>query len=576
MLLLANKSPFSILHDKDVDYSMLRVFGCLAYASTLSVQRSKFDARATPCVFMGYPPGVKGFRLYDITKKAFFISRDVMFFEHLFPFHTIQGDISPVDNNEFLNTFVLPSSPHHSSTAGYNATLEMAPSRTNGRLPTKVPLSIGPSADGSLCSRNAVLPTVSADDPNQSVISAAGDAAAPQTDETALATPNVAISAAVPDVPANISPFINADDESTTMGGQTSVIRRSNRTHKPPSYLHQYHCNLLKQIPSSSMLPYYFGNHISYDMFSPQHQNFILNVGLSYEPSFYHQAVKFHHWRMAMEEEINVMERTKTWTVVPLPAGHRAIGFKWVYRVKYKSDGSVDRYKARLVAKGYNQQEGVDYLDTFSLVAKIITVKVLLTLAKTFNWPLAQMDVNNAFLNGDLFEEVYMSLPLGYNTSITDKNLVCRLNKSIYGLKQASRQWFIKFSVALLTHGFSQTKSDYSLFTRGSGETFVALLVYVDDILLTGPSTRHIDDVKAVLKSHFLLKDLGSVKYFLGLELAHSKSGLLLSQRKYCLQILEDTGYLNAKPASTPMDPNLKLSKDVGVFLSPDDTTSYR
>lgn len=154
--------------------------------------------------------------------------------------------------------------------------------------------------------------------------------------------------------------------------------------------------------------------------------------------------------------------------------------------------------------------------------------------------------------------------------------MVCKLNKSIYGLKQASRQWFIKFSSALLHHGFSQSKLDYSLFTRGVGCTFVAILVYVDDILLTGPSPDEIASVKAILKTHFLLKDLGIVKYFLGLELSRSKHGLFFCQRKYCLQIIEDVGFLDAKPVITPMDPNIKLSKDVGTVLTPDEASSYR
>lgn len=153
---------------------------------------------------------------------------------------------------------------------------------------------------------------------------------------------------------------------------------------------------------------------------------------------------------------------------------------------------------------------------------------------------------------------------------------MCRLHKSIYGLKQASRQWFVKFSTALFKHGFSQSKSDYSLLTRGFGSTFIALLVYVDDILVTGPSPTHINDVKKLLNSLFLLKELGDVKYFIGLELARSKQGLYLSQRKYCLQILEDTGFLNARPVSCPMDPNIKLSKEYGTLLSFDDATSYR
>lgn len=145
------------------------------------------------------------------------------------------------------------------------------------------------------------------------------------------------------------------------------------------------------------------------------------------------------------------------------------------------------------------------------------------------------MDVNNVFLNGDFFEEVFMSVPLGYKVSLVPnqgEKLACRLHKSIYGLKQASRQWFTKFSYALLNHGFIQSKSYYSLFTRGNGDIFVALLVYVDDILLTGPSQSEIDSVKVILHTYFMLKDLGVAKYFLGLEIARSQQGLFLSHRK--------------------------------------------
>ena len=168
-----------------------------------------------------------------------------------------------------------------------------------------------------------------------------------------------------------------------------------------------------------------------------------------------------------MAEEIEAMERTNTWTIVSLLKNHHTVGSKWVYKVKYKQDGTVDiRYKARLVAKGYKQQEGIDFLDTFSPVAKIVTVKVFLALIASYNWSLTQMDINNAFLNGDLFEEVHMSLPLGYRTSQVPRkgeNLACKLNKSKYGLKQAPSQRFLKFAATLSSHCFHQSKFDYSL-----------------------------------------------------------------------------------------------------------------
>ena len=229
-----------------------------------------------------------------------------------------------------------------------------------------------------------------------------------------------------------------------------------------------------------------------------------------------------------MTAEIKALESNNTWTLVPLPIGKQCISYRWVYKVKFKPDGTMDRHKARLVAKGYTQQVGIDFFYTFSPVAKLTSVRVLLAVATAKNWPILQLDMDNAFLNGGLFEEVYMELPKGY-TSV-DKNLVCRLNKSIYGLRQASRQWFCKLSTTLIANGFSQSKNDYSLFTIGKGASLVVLLVYVDDILLAGPSATCVHSIQAKLQALFILKILGSLQYFLGLEVAKSRKGVVLTQ----------------------------------------------
>lgn len=279
-----------------------------------------------------------------------------------------------------------------------------------------------------------------------------------------------------------------------------------------------------------------------------------------------------------MRDELTALERNNTWYVVPLPAGKQSIGCRWVYKLKLHSDGSIERHNARLVAKGYNQQEGIDFMDTFSPVAKLVTVKVLLALAASQNWYLVQLNVSNAFLNADLLEEVYMDIPPSYNiqgeSTHCDVPLVCKLHKSLYGLRQASRQWYSKFSQALIQLGFIQSKSDYSLFTKGSGDSFLALLVYVDDIIIAGTSLPLIDSLKQAISSIFKIRDLGFLKYFLGIEIARSSSGIFMSQRKYALQLLEDSGFLACKPVSTPMDPRISLSSTGGEPLS--DHTQYR
>ncbi|CAN0830524.1 Retrovirus-related Pol polyprotein from transposon RE1 [Linum grandiflorum] len=260
--------------------------------------------------------------------------------------------------------------------------------------------------------------------------------------------------------------------------------------------------------------------------------------------------------------ELQSLLMNHTWSIVSLPPFKYVIGNKWVYRVKYKSDGSIERFKARLVAKGYSQQEGVDYQETFAPVVKMTTIRLFLALAARFGWHLHQLDINNAFLHGDLTEEVYMKVPPGLVVDSTIPNPVCKLHKSLYGLKQASRQWFTKLSDQLDAAGYVQSKVDPSLFTKTSGANFTAVLIYVDDLIVGGTDLLEIQTVKKVLHDSFKIKDFGDLKFFLGLEVARSQAGIHLSQRKYTLEILDEASLLDAKPVTAPMDYKLQLSTE--------------
>ena len=364
--------------------------------------------------------------------------------------------------------------------------------------------------------------------------------------------------------------------ETTNHTDPQPYIRKSQRPRKPPSYLKDFHCTLASSSaadPLSSAVRYPLSQHLSYSKFSPSHKNFILNISLSEEPKTYKQAVLSENWRKAMEAEISALIQTGTWEFVDLPAGKQTVGCKWVYKIKHKADESIERYKARLVAKGYTQTEGIDFLETFSPVAKLSTVRLLLALAAKNKWLLEQLDVNNAFLHGDLHEEVYMDLPQGVSPPIPGQ--VCRLRKSLYGLKQASRQWYEKLSQVLISLGYKQSQADHSLFTKASSpSSFTALLIYVDDMILTGNDTSEISNVKQTLDNLFRIKDLGALKFFLGLEVARSSKGISLCQRKYALEILQDAGLLACKPALTPMVHSAKLVKDDGVPF--EDIAAYR
>ncbi|KAM1580053.1 hypothetical protein ACFX1Z_041414 [Malus domestica] len=268
-------------------------------------------------------------------------------------------------------------------------------------------------------------------------------------------------------------------------------------------------------------------------------------------PSTYLQASKHAHWRSAIQDEYNALQSTGTWSLVPFQSHQNIVGCKWVFRVKKHPDGTIDRYKARLVAKGFHQQAGLDYKETFSPVAKPITIRILLSLAVQHDWFLNQLDISNAFLHGDLQEDVYMQQPPGFS----DPNYphhVYKLRKSLYGLKQAHRAWFDKLFVVLKSLGFHQSQSDASLFVIQTPVP-IFVLVYVDDILVTGPNPTACHSFIQKLSTIFPVKDLGPLHYFLGLEVQRSSAGLFLHQSKYILDLLHKTNMAGAKPCLTPL-----------------------
>jgi len=235
------------------------------------------------------------------------------------------------------------------------------------------------------------------------------------------------------------------------------------------------------------------------------------------------------------------------------------VGCKWIFTIKYQPDGSVDRYKAQLVAKGFTQTYGLDYQETFTPVAKLNTVRVLLSLATNCDWPLYQLDVKNAFLNGGLEEEVFMEISPGFRTP-HNFNKVCKLKKSLYGHKQSPRAWFGRFTKVVKEHGHVQGHADHTLFVKRSQGRIAMLIVYVDDFILTGDDLEELASLKSFLAKEFEVKDLGFLKYFLGMEVAKTRKGISVSQRKYVLDLLKETGMLGCKLADTPMEPNYKDS----------------
>ena len=272
-----------------------------------------------------------------------------------------------------------------------------------------------------------------------------------------------------------------------------------------------------------------------------------------------------------MEEELQALDRTHTWDLVDLPLGKTAVSCRWIYKIKTKFDGSIERYKARLVARGFTQEYGIDYEETFAPVARLTSVRSLLAVGAAKHWDMWKMDVKNAFLNGDLHEEVYLKPPPGFSHS---QNQVFKLNKALYGLKQAPRAWFEKFSKVVQQLGFSSSPYDHALFLRRSERGIVLLLLYVDDMIITGDDITGISELKQFLSQQFEMKDLGSLSYFLGLEVSSVPTGYTLSQVKYASDLLLKSGISDTKIASTPLEYEVKLNVEDGELLS--NPTLYR
>ena len=266
-----------------------------------------------------------------------------------------------------------------------------------------------------------------------------------------------------------------------------------------------------------------------------------------------------------MKEELDALSKNHTWDLVTLPLGKSVVGCKWIYKIKTHSDGFVERYKARLVAKGFTQEYEIDYEETFAPVTRISSVRALLAVVATSKWKLFQMDVKNAFLNGNLSEEIYMQPPPGLSAEL---NKVCHIRHALYGLKQAPRAWFAKFNSTISRLGYIASHYDFALFLCCTDKGTILLLLYVNDIIITGDDLNGIQELKDFLNQQFEMKDLEHLSYFLGLEITHSTDGLYITQAKYASELLSQAGLTDSKTIDTPIEVNAHLTPSGGKLLS--------
>ena len=523
---------------------------------------------------MGYPFGQKGWHVYDLDAKVFFVSRDVKFVEEVFPFRSPEdinidphiGDYNGDVHDDFADFRMIDVVYEDEHDLCVQSMLP-DPGTTHVQQP-----------------ENNENPQQQPSPPTELLTGEA--ASAPNLQQQPSSPPELftgeAASAPLQSLPIPEGSQTQSSDAASSLDQCIEPILGRGMRERIPNVRHRDYVahHVFANGPSpfssssnhSSGISYPLAHYIKCDNFSVNYLTFVAAIVKSDDPKSFKEAIKFEPWRKSMKEEIQALEDNGTWTLEPLPPGKRALGSQWVYRTKFKSNGDIERLKSRLVVLGNHQQEGIDYNETFAPVAKMTTVRAFLAIAASKNWELHQMDVYNAFLHGDLNEEVYMKLPPGFETS--DNSLVCRLRKSLYGLKQAPRCWFAKLASALKEYGFLQSYSDYSLFTFTKASIQINVFVYVDDLVISGNHSAALCAFKAYLSDCFKMKDLGPLRYFLGIEVARSSAGVFLCQRKYTLDVISETGLLGAKPSSFPIEQNHKLGLATGDLLA--DPEPYR
>ncbi|GJX04760.1 zinc finger, CCHC-type containing protein [Tanacetum coccineum] len=289
------------------------------------------------------------------------------------------------------------------------------------------------------------------------------------------------------------------------------------------------------------------------------------------DPKTFDEAMKSQDvafWKEAINDEMDSIMGNNTWVLTDLPPGCKPLGCKWIFKRKLKVDGTVEKFKARLVIQGFKQKSGIDYFDTYDLVARLSTIRLLIALASIHNLIIHQMDVKTAFLNGELEEEVYMNQPLGFILP-SNENKVCKLIKSLYGLKQAPKQWHQKFDEVVLSNGYLLNQADKCVYSKfdASGKG-VIICLYVDDMLIFGTDQVQVDLTKEFLSSRFSMKDMGEADVILGIRIKHESNGIAISQSHYIEKVLRKFSYSDCTPVSTPLDTCEKLMPNRGLAVS--------
>ena len=528
-----SKSPFEVLHHRRPDYRSLRIFGCACFPMLREYASNKLDPRSLKCIFLGYNEKFKGYRCLLPTTGRIYITRHVIFDEAYFLFATTFSHLHQVTKSSLLkawqDSFVIRPPKPPAVPPPVRSTLEPVSLVNVSRTPVA---SVGSSSSIFTPEDFPALPARVVTPTRQS----SGDTTTCEGHSTGCTSGLDPVS-----IGNSVAP-----SQARTVSSPVQTVISS------PQPLH----HMITRSKAGTVKP------------NPRYA-LLTQKSAFPTPKTVTEALKHPGWNNAMSEEIGNCNATKTWSLVPRTPDMNVLGCLWVFRNKLNADGTFKKHRARVVARGNEQSEGVDYLETYSPVVRSATVRTVLHIATVMHWDIKQMDVKNAFLHGDLAETVYMRQPAGF----VDRNKpdhVCLLHKSLYGLKQSPRAWFDKFSSYLLQFGFVCSIKDPSLFIYSKGKDVIMLLLYVDDMLITGNSSSVLSRLLTELDTQFRMTDLGPMHYFLGIQVNHHSDGLFMSQQSYAEDILAVASMAECKPVATPLplQLNLPIGNDI-PFTNP-------
>ena len=562
---IQRSTPYALVYNKRPDLSHLRVVGCVAYVLVLKKKRiSKLADRARLCMFLGYSETQKAWRVWDVQRREVVVSRDIIFDESRRPEEL--GRTGHVINN--LKNALTP--PLH-KTQGVD--LQVQASNALREMPDRTFEFTEAVGDEGVLDTGETVGAEGDRQVEEAVEAGEAYDHLPEPRRQVRRQRNKRVTWVYEDELPPCEPEPEDPNLVRTRSGRVSRIPQ--RLALASQESNRYEDELDDFLGRPGVPDCHPSDPRLYDFAAALNPHVLATqAAATLEPASWTEAMKTGEaaeWTRACDEELASLRSCKVFTAVPRSSiKGRILTSKWVLKVKKLADGSIERFKARIVARGFMQVEGVDYNETFAPVAKFQSIRLILALTAQHDLELHQMDVKTAFLYGTLDEEVYMEQPEGYSQN---RALVWKLNKSLYGLKQASRAWYRELDATLLVLGFVRTISDHSIYVRDDSHGLIIVGVYVDDLTIAARRLDTLTRFKEEMAKRYSMKDLGELHFILGLQVVRDRKKhlLQLSQQSYILSLLTRFGYDTCRPAKSPLP-----AKTVLTARAPDEPATDR